>query len=271
MLKRYLSFVLVFLPALFVVLPASGLERISLKGSPDSMTRQHEVATTNGYDFVKTAEDVQGLIERHEMVAIESNRFLTVLSSVSHPYARPEVRLFVERLAEQYKEANGEKLVITSLTRPTDDQPWNAHKLSVHPAGLAVDFRISAKAHSRQWLEGVLLNLERKGVLDVTREKNPPHYHVALFPDAYAAYVEGMIGPDALAAAMSRDSAEEGELQEVPATVDSTVNVLPVAMATPHEASSRQTPGASIVLLLLAGGTGFWIGKRRGGKSSKTS
>ncbi|HYW06042.1 MAG TPA: hypothetical protein VE913_03745, partial [Longimicrobium sp.] len=68
--------------------------------------------------------------------------------------------------------------------------PGNAHTLSVHPAGMAVDFRVSRNAECRTWLEGTLLGLERAGVLDVTRERMPPHYHVAVFPDAYSAYVE---------------------------------------------------------------------------------
>ena len=32
--------------------------------------------------------------------------------------------------------------------------------------------------------------IERSGVLEATYERNPPHFHVALFPSQYAAYVE---------------------------------------------------------------------------------
>jgi hypothetical protein len=35
----------------------------------------------------------------------------------------------------------------------------------------------------------VLLSLEDKVVLDVTRERNPAHYHVAVFPRQYERYV----------------------------------------------------------------------------------
>ena len=34
------------------------------------------------------------------------------------------------------------------------------------------------------------LSLEERGVLDVTRERNPPHYHVAVFPKQYQSYAE---------------------------------------------------------------------------------
>ena len=41
----------------------------------------------------------------------------------------------------------------------------------------------------RDWLEETLLSLERRGVLDATREYRPPHYHIALYPSQYDAYV----------------------------------------------------------------------------------
>ena len=40
-------------------------------------------------------------------------------------------------------------------------------------------------------MESVLLDLERAGVLEATLERNPPHFHVALFPRQYASYVQG--------------------------------------------------------------------------------
>jgi len=109
-----------------------------------------------------------------------------VLRDVSFPFARPEVKWFVERLAAEYVRANGAELVVTSLTRPLSKQPPNAHALSVHPTGMAVDFRVPPTDSARAWLERTLLALEAKGVLDVTREQHPAHYHVAVFPEKYA-------------------------------------------------------------------------------------
>jgi hypothetical protein len=54
---------------------------------------------------------------------------------------------------------------------------------------MAVDLRIPQDAAARQWLEETLLNLEAGSLLDVTRERRPPHYHVAVFPEPYEAYV----------------------------------------------------------------------------------
>ncbi len=95
----------------------------------------------------------------------------------------------MERLAAQYRAACGEQLVVTSLTRPMTRQPRNASERSVHPTGMAVDLRYSHSRACRSWLEGVLLDLEGAGVLEATREHYPAHYHVAVFPRHYSAYV----------------------------------------------------------------------------------
>jgi nucleoid-associated protein YgaU len=46
-------------------------------------------------------------------------------------------------------------------------------------------------------MESVLLSLEGAGVLEATYERNPPHFHVALFPRQYSAYVERRETPGA--------------------------------------------------------------------------
>ena len=98
-----------------------------------------------------------------------------------------------ERVIEAARraDAEGEPLVVTSLTRPTDErQPRNASDRSVHPTGMALDLRYSGDRRCRAWLERVLVDLERAGVLEATLERRPVHYHVAIFPRQYAAYVE---------------------------------------------------------------------------------
>jgi len=57
---------------------------------------------------------------------------------------------------------------------------------------MAVDVRRSNSSACRSWLEGVLLSLEKTGVLEATRESYPPHYHVAVFPNPYSRYVEDL-------------------------------------------------------------------------------
>ncbi len=102
---------------------------------------------------------------------------------MSFSYARPEVKTFLEQLSCAYHAACGEPLVVTSLVRPISRQPWNASPISVHPTGMAVDLRRSDRHGCRQWLESTLLALEGEGMIEATRERWPPHYHVAVFPD----------------------------------------------------------------------------------------
>lgn len=187
--------------ALLSVLPTAAFPLdAELGGSMASMRRQYAVARQNDYTFLRTPAQVREFVREDRLHRLESNEHL-VVNRVSFPYARPAVKLFVERLATQYFQATGERLVVTSLTRPLSRQPRNAHALSVHPAGMAVDLRIPRNAASRRWLESVLLQLEARGVLDATRERRPPHYHIAVFPDRYTAYAERMVGREASVAA----------------------------------------------------------------------
>ena len=178
-----------------------------LGGSMSSMRRQHRVALQNDYTFLRTPAQVREFVRKDRLEPLITNEYLHV-NRVSFPYARPEVKLFVERLAKQYHEAIGEKLVVTSLTRPLSRQPRNAHRLSVHPAGMAVDLRVPRTSKGRRWLESVLLQLEARGLLDATRERRPPHYHVAVFPDKYENYAERLIAREQLASAEARAEAE---------------------------------------------------------------
>jgi len=175
------------LAAAGVIALASSAAAGELSGSRASMTRQHTAAVELHYDFVKTPAQVNTLVAGGNLERVTASADLA-LSDVSFPYARPVVRLFIERLAAQYRESTGTRLVVTSLTRPTALQPRNASPLSVHPAGMAVDLRVPAEGSARAWLEKTLLSLEDARVLDVTREHTPPHFHVAVFPEAYLAY-----------------------------------------------------------------------------------
>ncbi|HUG98101.1 MAG TPA: DUF5715 family protein [Gammaproteobacteria bacterium] len=167
---------------------APAAEAQSLRGSTQAMQRQHTVAQQHDYSFLRTSSQVHRFVSSGLLEPLRGNANYE-LAGVSHPYARPAVRLFVERLSAQYRAACGEKLVVTSLTRPVLNQPRNASDLSVHPAGMAVDLRVSSRSACRRWLEQTLLSLEQRGVLDATRENRPPHYHVALFPNRYSSYV----------------------------------------------------------------------------------
>jgi len=168
----------------------------SLKGSPRSLDIQNQMARLHDFSYLANAGQVKRFVENGYLVRVHGNLNFRVHKHVSFPYARKAVRKFLHRLGAQYRSACGRQLVVTSLTRPYTHQPRNASSESVHPTGMAVDLRLSRSSRCRAWLEQVLLSLERAGVVEATRERWPPHYHVVVFPEPYVKYVARITGPE---------------------------------------------------------------------------
>jgi len=175
--------ILVFLPR--------GLGAQSLRGSTASLDRQARAARNHDFTYIESPAQVERFVKAGYLVQVRANRDFD-LHGVSYPYTRPETKTFILRLSSQYRRACGEKLVVTSMTRPLSRQPRNASSRSVHPTGMAIDVRRSNSRACRSWLESVLLSLEASGVVEATRESYPPHYHIAVFPQPYARYVENI-------------------------------------------------------------------------------
>ena len=190
---RYATLVLAVAGAIAAPAMAAAADvRTELRGSRASIRHQHEAARSADLTFLRTPAQVRDFVEKERLEKVTATADLDIVKA-SFPYTRPVVKTFIERLAEQYRAATGFKLVVTSLIRPTSRQPRNASPYSVHPTGIAVDFRVPPTAAARAWLENTLLSLEGRGLLDVTRERRPPHYHVAVFPDEYEPYVTARI------------------------------------------------------------------------------
>jgi hypothetical protein len=160
----------------------------SLRGSPASLDRQNRRAHVNDFTYLKGRQELSRFVSAGLLVPVDGNANYR-LKDVSFPVARPEVRLFVERLSAEYRKTCGTPLVVTSLTRPEAYQPANASPRSVHPTGMALDLHRPDSASCRRWLESTLLYLEGRKILEATLEHHPVHYHVAIFPDAYVSYV----------------------------------------------------------------------------------
>ena len=173
---------------LLVAMSSGNIFAQSLRGSAASMDRQNQIARQHDFTFIDTPDRVSFFVSQGWLVRITPNSDFRLDNEVSFPYARAEVDLFIRRLSSQYHRACGEQLVVTSLTRPKTRQPRNASDRSVHPTGMALDLRYPNQS-CRNWLEPVLSDLERVGVLEATRERRPVHYHIAIFPQQYTAYV----------------------------------------------------------------------------------
>lgn len=196
-------------PLLLLGLAAAPVAAQSLRGSPASMNLQNRIAHEHSYTYLETTSQVRRFVDKGYLVRVRETSSLG-FGNVSFPYARPQVRTFLNRLAAQYQSACGERLVVTSLTRPQSRQPRNASRRSVHPTGMAMDLRVSRSRRCRSWLEDTLLSLEKQHLLEATREHHPPHYHVALFPTRYENYVENLTGGATRVATAAPSNASSG-------------------------------------------------------------
>lgn len=172
----------------------------SLRGSPASIDRMYDQARSHDLTFHRTAAGVRLAVDRGELVRLSGNADYRLVG-VSHPYVLPSAKTFVERLAAQYRAACGEKLVVTSATRPLSLRLANSTDRSVHPTGMAVDLRRPTEPRCLSWLRETLLHVERAGVAEATEERRPPHFHVAVFPAPYRRYVQARGGSVPAAAA----------------------------------------------------------------------
>lgn len=197
--------------ALVAVFSATASAQI-LKGSPESVQRMYSHASSNGYTFFRNRAAVDSAVRQGKLVKLVATKYME-LHDVSYPYVQSEVKLFVERLSQQYFDKCGETLVVTGATRPLNMNARlaNASDNSVHPTGMAIDLRRSKSSKCVSWLRSTLSSLELRGVLEATEEKNPVHFHVAVFPKPYVGYVALLTSPDAMSEAREAVGAEPSQ------------------------------------------------------------
>lgn len=221
----------------------------ALKGSRTAMKKQNHVAQDQDFTFLRNSSDVWRFVDKGLLVPVKGTASLK-LSGVSFPYTRPAVKTFAQRLAGQYKSACGEKLVVTSLTRPLSRQPWNASDLSVHPAGMALDIRVPKARGCKSWLESTLVSLEKKGILEATKERSPAHYHVAVFPTAYSTYLSRLGSGEAskLAVAKAKGTTPKPATPVRIATAQKPTyaSIVPMPKASAKPTTHKVKPGESL-------------------------
>ncbi|MBX6331306.1 MAG: hypothetical protein IRY91_05605 [Gemmatimonadaceae bacterium] len=166
---------------------SAGAAAQSLRGSHRAVSRPYRYAKTHDLTFLRTSSAVRRALHEGDFVRLGANPHY-VLHEVSFPYVTPTTRLFVRRLAAQYHNACGERLVITSAVRPKVAQPANASPRSVHPTGIAIDLR-RPTGKCLRWLRSTLLTLERRGVVEATEEHHPAHFHVVVYGAPYRQYL----------------------------------------------------------------------------------
>lgn len=175
-----------------------------LRGSRASVQRMHRQAVDHDLTFYETPAAVREAVKKGRVERLSGNRDFR-LHAVSFPYVLASTRVFVERLGQQYRSSCGEQMVVTSAVRPATRQPANSSDESVHPTGMAVDLR-KPSGRCLTWLRSTLADLEKAGVLEATEERHPVHFHVAVFPQPYAAYLGGA-EPERIASSDDDDGA----------------------------------------------------------------
>src|SRR6185295_9135567 len=218
--------------------PGDVLRAQTLVGSPFSMDLQNREAQDHAFTFLRNPGDVDVFVRHGLLIRVPGNQDYQV-DGASFPYARPEVKGFLEWMGRRYRTACGEPLVATSLVRPKSNQPWNASIHSVHPTGMAMDLRRSFHRSCRTFLESNLLDLEGRGILEATKERFPAHYHVALFPEPFERYLTALGSGGELPAPQVASLAPSGLPEAAEAAAESEPHIAAAQAASAAPAAAR--------------------------------
>lgn len=151
----------------------------TLRGSPASVDLMYASAHAKDLAFLHSRGDIYEAASDGDLALLSINDDV-MLERVTFPFVLPSTRTFVDSLATKYRAACGERLAVTSGARPIAEQPRNASPKSVHPTGMAVDFRKPAGGPCLTWLRASLVDLEKRGIIEATEERHPVHFHVAV-------------------------------------------------------------------------------------------
>jgi LysM repeat protein len=158
----------------------------TLKGSHASVELMYDRARSSDLPFFSTPQQVYEAAMSGQLKTVSLTDDVTIERTL-FPFVLPRTLDFINAIGARYRAACGERIVVTSGTRPIDKQPRNASPESVHPTGMAVDFR-KPTGTCLTWLRAALIELESTHVIEATEERHPPHFHVAVLDRSAAQY-----------------------------------------------------------------------------------
>jgi nucleoid-associated protein YgaU len=113
---------------------------------------------------------------------------------------------------------------------------------------MAIDLRRSSRAACRSWLDRNLLTLEGEGVIEATKERHPPHYHIAVFPKPYVQFLASRgVAPEATATpapAAEPTEVRVAAVSEKPQKISTTQRSTHIARARAKPLASHSRKGA---------------------------
>ena len=167
------------LPLVLPLAPRRAAAQATLRGSTRSVDRAHATAVARRLTFHRSRATIERGAARGSYVRLV-NTATYRLRGVGVPYVLPTTRTVLGELAARYRRQCGERLVVTSGMRLTISRLINSTPKSVHPTGLAFDLR-APRGRCRHWIRRELLAMERRGLVDATEERFPPHLHVVVY------------------------------------------------------------------------------------------
>lgn len=166
-----------------------------LRGSHESLLRQNEAIDEAGLPRIEDDAQLEGLIERDELVRIPESEYLAVSPSLheNRKMARPVVVDFLNDLGRAYYGKFHQPIQVTSAVRTMEQQrklrrhnsnaaPESGETASSHLSGLTID--LAKRGLSRQqhaWLEQYLKNLKDQNVIEPEEERRQACFHVMVF------------------------------------------------------------------------------------------
>jgi hypothetical protein len=176
---RSIARALALLAATAIALSGSPAGAQTLRGSSASVERAYRTAVARRLPFHRSRKTIERLARRGQYVRL-TNTATYRLRGVGVPFLLPATRTVLGDLAARYRRRCGERLVVTSGMRLTISRLINSTPKSVHPVGLAFDLR-APRGRCRGWIRSELLAMERRGLVDATEERFPPHLHVVVY------------------------------------------------------------------------------------------
>jgi hypothetical protein len=183
-----------------------------LRGSYASLVRQNDRAEADGHAVVHGDDDLAGLVEDRDLVALPSLPGLRINPDMpaNRRYARPWTVQFLTELARVHWARFHTPLQVNSAARTVEFQkrlmlvngnaaPADGDVASPHLTGAAIDIGKHGLSLSEiGWLRAWLLPLEQAGKVDVEEEFRQACFHISV----YRRYAEPAAPPHGRGAAL---------------------------------------------------------------------